>query len=355
MKSILNILHLEDDPNDAELVQSLLETEGIACKIVCVETRTDFIAAVDKGGFDMILADHTIPSFDGTSALLIAREKCPNVPFIFVSGTLGEELAIESLKKGATDYVLKQRMARLVPAVQRAQKEALELKMLAKMEDEVKDNENKYRDLFQHSNDGIILYDLKGNIIDANQRVLDQFEYKRSEILAIKISNLIPPETSKLFQDVFAKVIEEGFVCSEIVFKKKNGAVFPAEVSLSYFELGGKKVIQGIIRDITKRKHVEEALRNAEAFQSAKELSGAIVHELTQPLQIISGCVSLLEEEKGNSKQMDIIQKMVQRAADLITRLKNISELYKQDPLFSHFNSHHNVSNYPLEESKRKT
>ena len=126
MKSPLHILHLEDDPNDAALVQSTLEAEGITCAITCVENRDEFVAALERGGIDLILSDYTLPAFDGMSALKIAQVKWPAIPLIFVSGTLGEERAIDSLKNGATDYVLKERLARLVPAVHRAMQEVKE-------------------------------------------------------------------------------------------------------------------------------------------------------------------------------------------------------------------------------------
>ena len=113
----LRILYLEDDPKDAELVQHALETEGIVCQITRVETQADFIASLEQGGFGVILADYALPSFDGMSALMIAKQRCPHVPFIFVSGTLGEEVAVESLKIGATDYVRKTLLSRIVPAV----------------------------------------------------------------------------------------------------------------------------------------------------------------------------------------------------------------------------------------------
>src|SRR5215813_2271999 len=126
MPSPLRILHLEDDPRDAELLQAMLETEGMLCHVICVETQADFCSALEQGGFALILADFTLPSFDGLSALKISMEKCPDVPFIFVSGTLGEEVAIEALKIGATDYVLKERLSRIVPSVHRALREAQE-------------------------------------------------------------------------------------------------------------------------------------------------------------------------------------------------------------------------------------
>ena len=125
MTSPLRILHLEDDVADAELVHAALEAEGMACEVTRVETRAGFQAALAQR-FDVILADHSLPGFDGLSALTLARQTCPDVPFIFVSGTLGEEVAIEALKRGATDYVVKQRLSRLGPSVRRALGEARE-------------------------------------------------------------------------------------------------------------------------------------------------------------------------------------------------------------------------------------
>src|SRR5262245_42235615 len=108
MDAPLRILHLEDDSGDAAIVHDVLEASGIVCEIARVETREDFVAAVEARGLDLILADFSLPSFDGLSALEIAVELCPEVPFIFVSGNLGEERAIDALKLGATDYVLKE-------------------------------------------------------------------------------------------------------------------------------------------------------------------------------------------------------------------------------------------------------
>jgi two-component system cell cycle sensor histidine kinase/response regulator CckA len=128
MKSPLRILHLEDDPIDAGLVLSALEAGGIKCSITCVQNRRDFVAALKRGDIDLILLDIFLPAFDGMSAARLVRMRWPAIPLIIVSGTLGEELAIDSLNSGATDYVLKERLSRLVPAVRRAmlEVEALE-------------------------------------------------------------------------------------------------------------------------------------------------------------------------------------------------------------------------------------
>ena len=126
MRSPLRILHLEDDPNDASLVESVLESEGIACATTCVKCREDFVAALKCGGIDLILSDFSLPALDGFSAIATVRADWPDLPVILVSGALGEQRAIDSLKSGATDYVLKKQLFRLAPAVRRAMREVEE-------------------------------------------------------------------------------------------------------------------------------------------------------------------------------------------------------------------------------------
>ncbi len=136
--SKLRILLLEDNALDAELIQAALAEGGLECDATRVQTRDDFRAALDTGCFDLILADYSLPSFDGLSALKLTREKCPQLPFLIVSGAMGEEIAIETLKSGATDYVLKQRLDRLVPSVRRALREAQERAERRQLQEELR-------------------------------------------------------------------------------------------------------------------------------------------------------------------------------------------------------------------------
>src|SRR5438046_7044961 len=123
-KPLLRILHLEDNAPDAELLRATLERQAVDCAIKRVETREAFEAALEREQFDLVISDFTLPSFDGLSALTICRHKKPELPFIFVSGTIGEDAAVESLKRGATDYVIKDRLSRLAASVERAVQEA---------------------------------------------------------------------------------------------------------------------------------------------------------------------------------------------------------------------------------------
>jgi PAS domain S-box-containing protein len=149
MSAPIGILLLEDDPNDARLIEDLLEADRFVCRITCVQSRTDFLASLENAEFDLILSDYKLPSFDGLSALNLALSVRPDLPFIFVSGTLGEEAAIEALKIGATDYVLKTRMSRLVPAVQRALDEARDRATRRRAEDALRRREKELRDVIE--------------------------------------------------------------------------------------------------------------------------------------------------------------------------------------------------------------
>src|ERR671911_1762447 len=145
----LRILNLEDSPLDAELLYATLTDGGVECEILRVQTRADFAAALESGDFDLVLADYSLPAFDGLSALKVAQEIRPEVPFVLVSGALGEERAIEALKSGATDYVLKQRLGRLVPAVRRAVREAEERNERRRAEEALGRSEERYRTLVE--------------------------------------------------------------------------------------------------------------------------------------------------------------------------------------------------------------
>lgn len=125
-RTLLRILHLEDNSNDRKLVEIALAREGLNCHFLPVQTRQEFESAISKGGFDLVISDFTMPFYDGESALLASRKFQPETPFIFISGTIGEERAVEFLKAGVADCVLKNNLPRIGPAVRRALREAEE-------------------------------------------------------------------------------------------------------------------------------------------------------------------------------------------------------------------------------------
>ena len=145
MKTPLRLLQLEDNRVDAELITATLHEGGIPCQSQLVDTRQAFLEALKAGRIDLILADYSIPGFDGMAALALARQHCPEVPFLFVSATIGEELAIDAMHQGATDYVLKQRLGRLVPSIQRALRELDDRAERQRAEEALRQSEKQFR------------------------------------------------------------------------------------------------------------------------------------------------------------------------------------------------------------------
>jgi two-component system, cell cycle sensor histidine kinase and response regulator CckA len=135
----IRILHLEDDARDAELIEAQLVNAGLASSIIRVDTGAEFETALTEDAVDLILVDYNVPGYDGGSAVRGARQRQPGTPVIVVSGTVGEEAAVECLRMGATDYVLKQRLARFVPAVRRALNEAEEHRRRGKAEADLRE------------------------------------------------------------------------------------------------------------------------------------------------------------------------------------------------------------------------
>jgi PAS domain S-box-containing protein len=261
----LRILHLEDSRNDAELIKGTLTAGGIECDISLTDNREDFTAALERERFDLILADYNLPTFDGLSALLIASEKRRAVPFLFVSGTMGEEIAVESLKHGATDYIVKGNLARLVPSIKRALHEKDERTARERAEKALSESEDRYRSLFNNSMDAVLLTVPDGGILSANKAACRMFDRTEEEIRAIGRKGLVDPADPRL-----APLLEErartGRATGELLFVRKDGSRFPGEVSSLLFEdARGEMRTSMVIRDITERKQAEEALRASEA------------------------------------------------------------------------------------------
>ncbi|MBD6618851.1 PAS domain S-box protein [Komarekiella sp. 'clone 1'] len=270
----LQFLLLEDNPLDAEIVQVALSNGNIDYKLMRVETRTKFVTALEIHQFDLILADYALPDFDGISALEIARKLCPDVPFIFVSGSLGEELAIETLKNGATDYVLKQRLGRLVPSVQRALRETQERRERQRAEQELQQTHQTLKTLIESSPLAIALIEPDGTVRLWNPAAVRLFGWSEAEVLGQPIP-IVP--TDKLeeclrLREALAK--GETFFGVETYRCKLDCSRIGVSISAApvYDERGRVKEIILIFQDISERQRTDEALRiQARVLESMTE------------------------------------------------------------------------------------
>ena len=228
MVGTLNILLLEDDPNDAAL-----EIAGWHCQWNRVETEKEFIQHIEGSHYDLILADNNLPSFSGMEALRLFRKNKFDEPFIVISGTIGEEVAIEFLKAGATDYVLKDHIARLVPVVKRALEQYEEHLKRTRAEQALINSEKRYRTLFDKAQDGILIIEAegpnRGRILDANQAAADMHGYTKEELLALCVTDLDPGKTTQRVLERIPKIETGDWISEEIVHQKKDGTTISIE------------------------------------------------------------------------------------------------------------------------------
>jgi signal transduction histidine kinase/PAS domain-containing protein len=269
MPQALRILSIEDDPKDADLIKDLLETEGIVCDITRVENEADFLASLTQGGIDLILADYSLPSFDGISALKLAMKACPDVPFIFVSGTLGEEVAIDALKIGATDYVLKTRLSRLVPAVQRALREATQKAERKRAEEALRQSETYLAEAQRLSRTGSFGWNVSSGEIYWSEETYKIFEYDRAARPTLESIFLrIHPDDRNLVQQTIGRASEAR---ANLDFEHRllmpDGSVKYLHVLAHASETpSGNLEYVGAVTDVTAAKRTEGALRRSEAY-----------------------------------------------------------------------------------------
>jgi CheY-like chemotaxis protein len=347
MKSKLRILHLEDDPADAELVQETLAIEGIDCLVTRVENEADFIASLQQGSFDLIFADYTLPAFDGLSALKIARQGWPHVPLIFVSGTLGEEVAIEALKIGATDYVFKTRLARIVPSVQRALREAKERIDLKKAEEALRRSEAFLVEAQKLSRTGSFGWDACHAKVYWSQETYRIFECDPTIEPTLE---LILHRTHPQDRELVRQIVDR------IALERKNfdfeHRLLAPDGSVKYLRVVGRPSIGksvgfefvGAVTDITEQKEAEEKLHQKEvSLREAQtelahvsrvttlgELAASIAHEVSQPLAAIvnnaNASVRWLTGESPNLiEAIEAIRRIIRdanRTSDVITQIR---------------------------------
>jgi signal transduction histidine kinase/CheY-like chemotaxis protein len=295
MKSPLLILYLEDDPKDAELVQETLATDGIRSQITRVETEADFIASLEQDGFDVILADYTLPSYDGLSALKIAQQNWPHLPFIFVSGTLGEEVAIEALKIGATDYVLKTRLSRIVPSVQRALREAEERSDLSRAEEALRRSEAYLAEAQKLSHTGSFGWRVSCGKIYWSHETFRIFEYDPpTEPTLELVMHRTHPEDRAMVRQVVNRV---SFEKKDFDFEHRllmpNGSVkYLRIVGRPSKDESGSFEFVGAVMDITGLKRAEEMraamARERELFAQERAT------ELAKANEALRGCLDAL-------------------------------------------------------------
>jgi len=326
----LRILHLEDSSRDAELIQDTLEAGGLNCTILHVKNKDDFEAAIANGSFDVVLSDFALPHYNGLIALDFVRSKSPSVPFILLSGTIGEELAIQSLKTGATDYILKQKPVRLVEAIRRALEEGLEKSKRQHAEEALRKSEERFQFAARATNDIIWDWDLQTNHFWRNETFNKVFGYNPADVepgVESWINRLHPDDKERVLARFHAFGEKGGEIWSdEYRFRRSDGS-FADVLDRGYVihNPQGKPVrMIGAMMDTTERKKLEAQFLRAQRMESIGALAGGVAHDLNNILAPILMVADLLQAEattSENQEMLAIVKSSAQRGSEMVKQI----------------------------------
>ena len=317
----VRMLLLEDNDADAELVEVELRRAELDFTARRVVTRPDFERALREFHPDIIVSDHQLPQFSGVAALELARARAPHAPFILLTGSLDEETAVEYMKAGAADYILKGRLTRLGPAV----RGALERERMTR---QLREREEYFKSLIEQAMDIIAVLDADGAVRYASPSVLPLLGYGAEELVGQHIFDLVHPDDIGPALRVFAEGVAtgQGGRLLGLQVRHKDGTYRSLE-AIGRFLLDDP-VVRGVVinaRDVTERRSLERQLLQAQKMEAVGRLAGGIAHDFNNVLTAIFGYADLLTEElpAGSPARQDLeeIRKAATRASALTRQL----------------------------------
>ena len=323
----VRILHLEDDPLDRELVAAMLAGDGISCALDYAESEEEFRAQLGNHP-DLILSDFTLPGWSGLNALQLSQEASGNVPFVFYSGTLGEDVAIHSLRNGATDYVLKQRPGRLPAAVRRALSEFEGRRRRREAEAQI----HAQAELLDRAHDAIVVHDLEGRILYWNQGAAALYEWTAAEAVGRRL-DIFPaaPDQRR------AELLGRGEWMGELRQSSRSGRAIVVESRQTMLRhaLGASLSILCINTDVTEKKHLEELCLRAQRLESLGALTSGIAHDLNNvlaPILLASDVVLQGSIAPRERKMIEIVRASAARGSSVLQRILSFARDTKGQP-----------------------
>jgi PAS domain S-box-containing protein len=285
MKTTLRILIVEDSEDDAFLMVRHIKKGGYDIEYERIETAEGLRARLKEKEWDIILSDFKMPLFSGLNALGVLKESGIDIPFILVSGTIGEEIAVEAIKSGANDYIMKNNLQRLVPTIerelreadQRAEKRLLENKQKL-AEEALRESEARYRLLFEKSADGILIADIDTKTFKyANPAICKMFGYTEEELKTLGLADIHPKEDFlHILTNFESQARGEKILAPNVPCLRKDGSIIYADINATTTTMDGRTCAVGLFRDITERILAEKNVLQSEAkfrtlFESAND------------------------------------------------------------------------------------
>ncbi|HEX5973757.1 MAG TPA: PAS domain S-box protein, partial [Rubrobacteraceae bacterium] len=322
----LRVLIVEDFEGDALLLLRELRRGGYEPEYVRVDTAEAMEAALEEREWDLVVADHSMPTFSSQAALELLRGKgFEDLPFIIVSGQIGEQVAVEAMKAGAQDYLMKENLTRLNTAIERELREAESRRERRRAEEERRLAQEKYRGIFENAVEGIFQTTVEGRFVTANPALSRMFGYDSPEDLLENVTNVaeqlyVDPRRREEFNRMIRR---DGFVSGfEIQTRRKDGGEMWASASARAIRDAEGELVgyEGTVEDITERKQAEGALREireAERRRIARELHDGVLQDLTYALQSLRVTRRMPAEARGDEETERQIEALKRAVGDL--------------------------------------
>ncbi len=314
----LRVLLVEDNPDDALLLQRHLRKSGFLPQLVRVETQSEMESALRSGTqVDIVLADYNLPTFSGPEALKLVKDSGLDLPFIMMSGAMSEETAVASMRAGAQDYVIKQNLARLAPAVERELREAQARRLKLAAERALRESAARFHRLVDAMPVGLLLSDSNGKITYANEAVASMLGYSVAELSLqhIRLNELVCNPGPDSFSNAAESVETECY--------RRDGSAGDVLVGNAYLNPDDPAVTRRLatfLVDRTKQKQSEEVLRRTEKLAVAGRLAASVAHEINNPLAAVTNCLFLVQgtelTDEGRS-YLELAQKELDRVAQI--------------------------------------
>lgn len=328
----LRVLLVEDNADDAFLLERHLRRSGYSPQITRVETADAMSAAMEQmeqlsTGWDIILADYTLPTFSAPEALRLLKSTHHDIPFIMMSGAISEETAVAAMRAGAHDYVSKQNLARLVPAIEREIKEAEQRKRKRTAERALQSSESRFHRLVEAMPLALLISDRDGRVNYANEGVERLLGYSQAEVQDDMVTlERIFSSCGNTVESLLRGWSSEQDDTYEVECQTREGAVVPVLIGLAVLNpeaASDKQQIAAFLVDLTEQKRSHDVLRRTEKLAAAGRLAASVAHEINNPLEAVTNCLYLLNQcnlDETAKQYLDLAQHELDRVTHITTQ-----------------------------------